>query len=170
MTPDSITTRNRRRTPQGLVRHVFNNQRLTSRRAGRPEPTYTYKQLEDWFLNHPNFQKLYNAWVASDYDRNLSPSVDRKDNTLGYSFNNIELMTWRQNLTNQKTQNMSCEFLTANSKGVSQLDMEGNLIETFKSISNALRSIRGKSVGVSNVASAANGNLPHAYGFRWAWA
>lgn len=170
MTPESLRIRNYRRTKSGLVHHIFNNQRLTSRRAGRPQPTYTYELLEDWMFNHKDFQRLYTNWVASDYDRMLSPSIDRKNNTLGYSFDNIELMSWKQNLYNQKTQNMDCTFLTKNSKAVRQLDLDGNLIETYKSIGSALRAVRGNRVGASNVAGAANGRLTKAYGFRWEWA
>lgn len=61
MQPDSLRTRERRRTVPGLVRLIYNNQRMTSRRAGRALPTYSYEQLLDWVQQQPNFHRLYGA-------------------------------------------------------------------------------------------------------------
>ena len=40
---------------------------------------------------------LFLKWQSSNYKRNLAPSIDRKDDTKGYSFENITVMTWKEN-------------------------------------------------------------------------
>lgn len=169
MKPASITSRNLRRTPTGLVRNIFNNQHKTSKRAGRPKPTYTYEQFENWFLNHNKFQTLYANWVASNYDRQLSPSADRLDNKLGYSLSNIQLVTAHENLMNQKKQHRTEEHLHTKSRSICQLNEKGEVIAVFGSIRNALRSVKAVGGSPSNIAQVANGVWKTAYNHRWAW-
>jgi hypothetical protein len=44
-----------------------------------------------------NFYELYNNWIDSGYKKSDKPSVDRIDDYKGYSFDNIQLMTWKEN-------------------------------------------------------------------------
>jgi hypothetical protein len=48
-------------------------------------------------LSIKNFKVLYKNWVKSGYEKNFRPSVDRLDSTKGYSFDNIRLVTWKEN-------------------------------------------------------------------------
>lgn len=83
----------RRRTPKGMIHTIYNNQVKSSKRRGHHRPTYTKIELYNWVMSQSNFNKLYNDWVYSNYNVNLIPSVD----SLGYSINNIQLITWLEN-------------------------------------------------------------------------
>lgn len=93
MKPKSLARQALRRTVLGLAKSIYANQLITSRRAGRPLLTYTAEQLHDWLVAQPVFTSLYAAWIASGYDKELSPSVDQLRNHEGYSLGNIQLVT-----------------------------------------------------------------------------
>lgn len=84
-------------SPPHFAARTFNSQRTRSRLKGREMPTYTKEWLQEWLLAQPNFQTLLDEWVASDYSKWLAPSVDRIDNSIGYTEDNIQLMTWKEN-------------------------------------------------------------------------
>ena len=102
MTEEERLNRNKkakeyRRTKHGLVVKIYGDQLSSSRKRGHDKPKYNLKQLKKWIFNQENFDKLYNDWVASNYNKELTPSCDRLDNYKGYSLYNIRLVTWRDN-------------------------------------------------------------------------
>ena len=50
-----------------------------------------------WSLGSEDFLSLYSDWVASGFDRKLSPSVDRIDVDKGYTLGNIRWVTHSEN-------------------------------------------------------------------------
>lgn len=160
----SITER--QRTLLGLVKKIYHNQRMTTKKAGRPLPTYTEQELFDWMLTQ-GYESLWKTWVASGYNKWLSPSIDRKDNTISYTLSNIQLITWRENLDNQKQQNRKGIYLHTNSKAVDQLTLTGEYIQTFASAAIAAREMVGHNRNISNITAVCNGKWKSAYGFKW---
>lgn len=51
----------------------------------------------EWSLSDEYFNVLFDTWVYSDYDRRLSPSVDRIDSTKGYIAGNVRWLTHSEN-------------------------------------------------------------------------
>jgi len=87
-------------TEKGVIRVMYKSQKANSKRRGHKPPNYTKDELKKWlYLN--NFKKLYDAWVASGYDRKYKPSIDRLDDFKGYSFDNIRLVTDIENRQHQ---------------------------------------------------------------------
>lgn len=87
----------RRRTQRGLSFKIYYNQVKSCKRRNMDLPTYTKEELYEWLINDINFEELYKNWVQSDFSTKLVPSVDRLDNKLSYTFNNIQLVTWEEN-------------------------------------------------------------------------
>ena len=78
------------------------NNRTKGKDTNRPhlyigKECLTYKEFKPWALSHPWFNRLWNAYVASEYVIRLAPSVDRKDTSLGYTIDN---MRWISNSRN----------------------------------------------------------------------
>lgn len=114
-----------RKTIPGLISNIYGHQKEASNRRGHSKPQYSKSELSEWILSHHNFQSLYDNWVASDYDKNLSPSVDRLDDRIGYNFNNIQLITFEEN--NSKPKPLIY-------KQVFQYSKELNFIATYASV------------------------------------
>ena len=64
---------------------------------------FTKEEFIEWLdKNDTLFKKLYNNWVESNYDKKLSPSIDRIDNDGDYSLDNIQLITVIENIRKTK--------------------------------------------------------------------
>ena len=157
------------RTLKGLVKKIYNNQLQTSKKANRTPPTYTRDTLFEWMLQR-NYTVMWQNWVDSNYERWMSPSIDRLDNLKSYSLDNIQLVTWKDNLENQKTMNILGTYLVPSSCGVKQLTKNGDYIQTFPSIAIAARAMTGTNQNTSNISNVCRGKNKSAYGFCWQYA
>ena len=164
-----LYTQARQKSPEGLIKKIYHNQHKTCKRMGRAMPSYTEKELFAWAMQH-DLMKLWQTWTDSGHDVWLSPSVDRLDNTISYTLTNIQLVTWRENMLNQKKQNVAGIYLHTGSKAVDQLTLEGEYIRTYPSIAIAMRDVAGHSKGVSNITAICEGKWVSAYGYKWRFA
>ncbi len=151
----------------GFMTRIYANQRMTSAKMGRPLPTYSKQELADWIQSQPHFQQLWDDWVKSGHEKNLSPSVDRIVNTIGYTLTNIQLVTWKENLLNLKKQNKSGEYNGKNGQPVVQMDLDGNDLQTFPTISLAARSLGKGQSSLTNISRVCQGLFSKAYGYKW---
>jgi len=88
------------RTRLGLCTHIYHNQVRSSKKRNHKPPTYSRLELYRWITTQPNFEQLYFNWFMSGYKKDLIPSVDRLESRYGYSFENIQLVTWKENFEN----------------------------------------------------------------------
>lgn len=90
------------RTINGKLMATYNNMNRRVRGYVKPE-IYLGLGLLDrgefykWSKSDRDFNKLYNDWVKSDYDRKLSPSIDRIDSCDGYVLGNMRWITHSEN-------------------------------------------------------------------------
>lgn len=152
-----------KRSPKGHVSKIFNNQKTTSAKRGHPAPPYTRDELLDWVLNQPNFEKLYSDWVASGYDRNKAPSVDRLDDYKPYSFDNIRLVSWGENA---RKAFKDCREGRNNKRNtaVLQYSQAGEFLGEFHSAMEAGRTVGTKA---SHILNCCKGKHAHIAGFVW---
>lgn len=60
-------------------------------------PILAKEEFYQWSLENPEFNSLFDAWVASGYERKLSPSIDRIETSDGYVLPNIQWLTFSEN-------------------------------------------------------------------------
>lgn len=134
----------------GLVSQIYADQRRNSKDRKHNPPKYTKDELLKWINNHKDFEKLYNEWIKSNYYIKLRPSVDRKNNYKGYSFDNIQLVTWQINQQNASN-DIKNGIDTRGTKAVLQYDKQDNFIKEYYSMKQAGRETRIHNSGISKV-------------------
>ena len=88
------------KTPKGFLMRTYRN--MQSRVSGvQRKKAHLYKGLSilpradfyAWSWDNSIFWRLYRNWAAADYDRRLTPSINRVDSNKGYDLENIEWLT-----------------------------------------------------------------------------
>lgn len=127
------------RTEKGVIRVMYKTQVRNRKVKKLSAPEYSKLELSEWLYKN-NFKKLYEDWVASGYKKNLKPSVDRLDTNKGYSFDNIQLVTWGENFNfavNDRINGIGTQGKCC--KPVILFDKNNNEVCRFNSISKATR-------------------------------
>jgi len=142
---------------------IYSHQKQHSVVRGHDAPAYTKEELGVWLNTQPNFLTLHLAWVESTYAKHLKPSVDRLDDNLPYSFDNIQLITFGEN--NRKfALDVKSGKNVFTCREIEQLSMSGKVLNTYQSATHAQRE-----TGIHNggIGSCAKGNRPTAGGYIW---
>lgn len=126
------------RSAAGRISYIYLAQKKSSKVRRHPLPAYTKKELMSWALDH-GLNLLMDEWKASNYLKDLAPSVDRYDPYKPYSFDNIRLVRWKDNNSKAYEDRKSCKHITSQNRKVRQKTLDGTLIAEYDSISNASR-------------------------------
>jgi len=134
------------RSMRGLVFNLYSDQKNNSISRGHNHPDYSRDELIEWVYSQPLFNNLFDKWVDSGYSTELRPSLDRRDESIGYSFNNIVLMTWGDNMEKGRVSHIGGDY---DCMAISQYDMSRNLIASFVSQTDAARKTGYSQAGIS---------------------
>lgn len=122
------------RTLNGLLTNIYSNQLQSSKRRGHPQPEYNKSELKKWIIEQSNFKKLYIDWEKSNWKKGLIPSIDRLDDNLGYSFDNIQLVPWYYNdIRGRKLKELYPEI------NYYKINTEGVLIVKYRTLKEAVK-------------------------------
>jgi hypothetical protein len=146
-----------RRSLKGLVNRMYKGQCIYSKERGHPVPEYSRKEFIDYAIIHPKVIELYEEWVKKDYNTWYRPSVDRLNDDLPYTWDNIQFITWKEN--NDKS-------ISSKRIRVIQLDLEGNFIKAHESVRAAAKAVNGTHSNISRVCKKVKG-FDTCKGFNW---
>lgn len=165
-----VVARNRDywRTPEGRLSQIYAHQQVISRERGHPSPQYTRNELYDWAFQN-QYEQLYLQWKSANYPKNLTPSIDRLNDLLGYSLQNIQLVTWDENNQKMYDQRKTCQRVTQQNKKIEQLSLDGGHIAFFDSISHAARSTGITRTNINGMCKN-KPNVKSVGGFIWRYA
>jgi len=154
------------RTKIGLMSDIFTNQVSSSIQRGHCEPKYCREWLYEWAISQENFNTLFDDWANSGYSKNKRPSVDRKNDLIGYTKNNIQLITWIQNKQKNENEQRIGEKInkTNPQKVVIQYDKDMNLIAEYHSVNEASRKTDSHQ---GHISESCSGKLKTHNGFIW---
>jgi len=85
------------KTIDGIIAKSFGHQLETCRDKKLEKPEWNLQELREFLKNNEKFVSLYNCWVSSNYLSELRPTIDRVDSSKGYTWKNIQIMTWEDN-------------------------------------------------------------------------
>lgn len=168
----------KRRTKEGLIKGMYDGQMYSSKCRGYAKPDYSKKELICWVLSKSVFHSMYDDWVSSNYTKDFIPSLDRIDDYKSYSFENIQLMTWKAN-REKAYLDMKNGVNNKRSKAVSQYTVDGVWVADHHSVKEAARKVNGLDSDIINVCKKAKRKLRKscgsyryiesvtAYGFKW---
>lgn len=100
----NINTRKYEKTVSGFLMRLYRN--MQSRVTGVQKAKYhLYKDkvllpredFYEWANNSEQFHILFDTWKENNYDRKLTPSVDRIDSEKGYELDNMRWITHSEN-------------------------------------------------------------------------
>lgn len=152
------------RSKEGRLAYIYQAQKARSKSKGWQKPSYTQQELIDWALAQEVYHSLYDTWVASNYLKHNSPSIDRIDDYGFYTLDNIQLMSWQAN-NDKGTHNQLIGLNTKNSVAVLQYDIKDNLIAEYFSMKEAERVTGISNASISRACKETNNSL--AGGFKW---
>lgn len=118
-----------------------------------------------WALKN-GLEKLMEDWIASGYEKNLIPSIDRQDPNHGYSLANIRLTTWQDNNDKAYEDRKSCKHVTKQNRQVEQLSINSEHIAYFDSVALAARSTGAVRTNINSMCAGKPG-LKSVGGFIW---
>lgn len=146
------STQKFRKTKKGILTNSYSKQK------SRKKVLYTLKELHDKFLNDPKFDRLFKEWVKSNYNKNFIPTIDRINCKKDYTIDNIHCLSWSENRYKQR---METNIFRA--REIVCLK-DGVLINTFKSVSDA---VRRTGIVQGNISSCLTGKRKSCGGFNW---
>ena len=148
---------------EGIAAKIYSDQRKSSNRRGHIMPTYTMIELREWMMSQKKFHILYDNWKRLDYQKMYIPSVDRIDDSIGYTMANIQLMTWRENKAKGHSDHKSGK-LDYNLKPVFQYTKDGNFVKEYIS---AMEAERDTGVHHPNISKVCLKKREYAGGYIW---
>lgn len=101
---NNLHTKKYEKTKKGFLVRTYRN--MKSRVEGiqyLKSHLYEGKNLLDknlfyeWSINNNDFNVLFDAWTFNNYNRKMSPSIDRIDSKLGYNLENMRWITHSEN-------------------------------------------------------------------------
>lgn len=156
------------KTINGVISRIYGDQRKASKHRGHPMPSYSKIELRHWLLSQPKFHKIYKNWIKSNYDKWEKPSCDRIKNNLPYTFDNLQLMTWRENNKRSHVDMINCDIIhTANpQRAVIKMRLNGSFVSEYRSIMEAERQTGIANADICAVCIKRKGHHT-AGGFKW---
>lgn len=130
-----------RRKPENVIRTSWHHNKYHAELRGHEGPSYTYQELKEWAYSQDHFYTIYEAWVASGYERRMKLSIDRLDDNKSYTLDNIQLVTFGENEDKYRQQvrdgRSNSSLLNGGHKKVVQLNLDGEVIAEYISQAKA---------------------------------
>lgn len=154
-----------RRSVRGIASKIYNSQKKASIARGHKSPNYTLEDLRTWLYTQKKFDELYLNWVKSEYKKDFTPSVDRIDDYKSYTLDNIQLMTFRENL-DKASSDIKNGVNNKLSKAVIQYSMDNVFIKEFYSLHEAERQT---GIDCRYISRVCLGKKNSTCGFKWSF-
>jgi len=113
------------KTEKGVIRILYKSMTQRSKQRNHVLPNFTKQEFNLWLYKN-NYLELWKAWRQHNCNKSLKPSVNRKNDFKPYTFNNMELLTDKENRlqqnndirTGQSTSGKTCKPVIQYKNGI----------------------------------------------------
>lgn len=166
-------SRNWNRSRKGVAVRLWHKHVARSASRGHSAPGYTRDWLINYVLSHPDYERLYQEYEASGWDKYKCPSIDRLDDREGYTKSNIRLVSFQENMDHCYEAGRKAEHDNGGwEKGcmrphhaVVQLTMSGEYVAEYISVNSATREVPG--TDNSKIPMCCQGKRKSHAGYQW---
>ena len=151
------------RTKGMLISSMYSHMKQACVKRSMEQPSFTRKELFKWCNKQNKFHDLYAKWVEGGCKTDDIPSIDRIDDYKTYTFDNIQLMTFKENREKMYKDKRDGKN-TKVSKAVQQLSTTGKVIAVYHSTGTASRAT---GIARNGISRCCNGRSKTAGGYRW---
>lgn len=156
-------------------KQIYRAMRGRNQRKFNADLPFSLDEFIDWVNKNYGgiIEDMFQNYVDSGCDKYLKPSIDHIDDYKGYSFDNMQLMTWKENDikgTYSRKNKESCGEIARKywSIPVKQYDENGNLLNVYSSTREAERKTGIGSSTISRCCRRNAQNIPtQSRGYRW---
>ncbi len=154
------------RTPKGRISQIYRTQIFSSKARGHNKPAYTKDELFEYITSHEDFDNIFKKWEESNYNKMFTPSIDRLNDYLGYSFDNIRFVPYIINVSKAYSDRKNGIGVCGDNSclKVKQLSLKGDFISEFYSMSEASRKT---GLQISNISRCCRKERKSSGGFMW---
>jgi len=146
-----------------IVSSMYSHMKQACIVRGMQPPQFTRKELFDWCNSNKLFHILYDKWVKGGCVTDYIPSVDRIDDYKTYTFDNMQLMTFKENrhkAYKDKREGRNNKI----SKAVAQLTMNDTVYKMYHSTEEASRQT---GIARNGISRCCNNKSKTAGGYKW---
>jgi hypothetical protein len=154
-----------KRSINGFLTNLYSKMKYRSKGRKHPLPNFSKDEFISWAYEH-GYETLHKNWVYSEYSKDETPSVDRKKDSLPYTFDNMTLTTWKVNNAKGLRDRQVGNTITWQNKTVYMFSKDKKLIRTFHSTGAAHRAVGG---GQAHISDCCVGKRKSAAGYLWSY-
>ena len=138
------------RTFEGRIKKMHETSKIRTQQKGHKGEMISLDDFMRLAKRSPRYKRLYDEWVKSDFDPNLTPTLDRKDHKKGYVKGNLQFLTKSSNTTKG---NIEYEKNPSVFKQEKVVLKKGNKKKEFDSMADAARFLDVETSSVTRAAA-----------------
>lgn len=86
-----------RKTPTGYLNNLYHGMNERNKANGFGKLPFTAKEFSDKYSKHYDYLKLFEEYKNKDFKKDYAPSIDRINPKLGYFYENMQFISWKDN-------------------------------------------------------------------------
>lgn len=157
---DNERAREYRKSYDGMRMSMYSQMIKNSKDRGMDNPNFSRDELHIW-LDNNGYAAMYLYYSKNGFKSSDRPSIDRIDDYLPYTFENMQLTTWKENNTKAYKDRVDGRN-TKQSRAILVFDLSGNFVREGYSINSVARDIGCKA---SHICDVAQGRRKQVHGF-----
>ena len=145
---------------------IYSDQKKRSKSRGHNPPEYSRFELMEWMASQPRYRKIMEDWLSSGKKTKLKPSCDRINDYIGYRFDNMQLITFQENLNKPRPKLSKHQPKSGEHENIIGIHKKTGEVVEFGSVMDAENHFNMVGSGIRRVLY---GERKTAFGYVWSY-